>query len=225
MTDTQLKIIKRALFDSEMIEIKKLEKFPQVKAEHSPEYVRMISELREKAKRRESSVISFSPRRKIILLIAVLVILAIAVTACAFGKEIKDFFFEVYETFTKAEVKGEPNDDEFKQYMPSCIPDGYALIDNEVTDSSSRIIWSNGTHHIYLDQDKQSSNKIILDTEESVYSIKIIGNREIHYIEKNNTCTLLWIDNGYQFLLICHNSVTWESIENLISGISDLQCE
>lgn len=220
MTNAQLEIIKRALFDAEMIEIKKLETFPEVKVAHSPAYVQKISELREKTKRTESSIISFSPRRKIAILVAVVLILALTITACAFGEQIKEFLFEIYETFTRAEVEGDPNTTEFEQYTPSYIPNDYTIVDNEIVGGSSRIIWYNGDHYIYLDQDQQSSNKLILDTENSPYTQTIMGEHQIYYINENNTYIFIWIENGYQFSLYCHSSLTWDNIESLICSIS-----
>ena len=220
MTNTQLKIIKLALFDAEMFEIKKLETFPQAKVMHSPEYVQKISELREKAKRTESSMISFSPRRKTAILVAAIIIIALTLTACAFSEQIKAFFFEISETFTRAEAEGEPTTAEFEQYLPSYIPDNYTIIDNEVGYGFSRIIWYNNDHYIYLQQNQLSSSKLILDTEDSPYAKTIMGNNEIYYINKNNTYSFIWIENGYQFSLMCHGSLSWDNIENLICSIS-----
>lgn len=220
MTTAQLEIIKLALFDAEMFEIRRLEALPQINAIHSPAYAQKISKLRERTKRIESSIIQLSPRRKISILVAAIIILSLTITACAFGKQIKAFFFEISETFTRAEAEGEPTATQFEQHLPSYIPDNYIVIDNKIDKSSSRVVLFNDSHYIYLDQNLTSFNQLIFDTEDSHYTKTIMGDREIYYINKHNTYTFIWIDNGYQFSLMCHSSLSWDNIENLICSIS-----
>lgn len=94
------------------------------------------------------------------------------------------------------------------------------IVDNEIVNSSSRIIWYNGDHYIYLDQDQQSSNKLTLDTEESPYTQAIMGEYQIYYINENNTYIFIWIENGYQFSLYSHSSLAWDCFETFICSIS-----
>lgn len=225
MTNAQLKIIKRALFDAEMIEIKKLEAFPEAKGEHSEEYIKKISELRQRTKIKKSSIINLTPKRKIAILVAALITLALTITACAFAEQIEDFTFKVYEKFTSVYVEGEPDTSEFVQCMPSYIPDDYVLADNEVISISSRAIWYNGSHRIFLDQDRKSSNIISLDTEDSPCVMTTIGSNQVYYVSKNNTYVFLWIEKNYQFSLTCHSSLAWDEIEKMICSISDSNSE
>lgn len=220
MTNTQLQIIKKALFDVEMIELKRLEAFPAIQVEHSKEYTLKINSLIERERKRESSVFVWSPKRKGAVLVAVILILTLTITACAFGEQIKGFFVDIYETFTRLGVEGEPSDVPFEQYTFDWMPEEYTLIDNVIANNTSRTVWYNGKHQIYLEQDTLSSNSIIIDTENSQYEITNIGEVTVYYTYKNNTYTALWMLDNYQFCLVCHDSIAWCDIEKMIENMS-----
>lgn len=221
MTENQLQTIKQALYDAEILEVKKLEALPIIEVEHSTNYNKKINTLLEKARRGDFSPSNRTRKRRVMLLVAVIVVFALTVTACTFGEQIKNFCFSKYEKFMRVEVNGEPDNMSFKQYIPTFVPDGYVLEDNDVGNGYSRLIFINGSHRIYIDQDKLSSGKLILDTENAEYSEMDIGGKRVYCLKKNNTYTLLWLNNNYQFLVTCHSSIEWNNIESMINSLGD----
>ena len=221
MTENQLQTIKQALYDAEMLEIKKLEALPIIEVEHSTNYNKKINTLLENAKRGDFSPSNLTRKRRVMLLVAVIVVFALTVTSCAFGEQIKDFCFSIYEKFMRVEVNGETDNTSFEQYTPSFVPDGYVVDDNDVGNGYSRLIFNDGSHRIYIDQYKLSSGNMILDTENAEYSEMDIGGKIVYCLKKNNTYTLLWLNNNYQFLVTCHSSIEWNNIESMINSIGE----
>lgn len=223
MTEFDLAIIKKALIDTEKLEIKSLESFPSVKANHSKEYICKINNLIEKERKRENSVFHWTAKRKLAFFIVAILLISLTITACAFTKPIKDFFIEVYPQFTRFSADKDtpsPPPQQFKRYEPTWIPSEYYCINRDNTNGSSIIVWSNGAHKIFLQQSFSAGNTISIDTEGTAYKKELIDNLTVYYVHKNNTYSIVWTFEEYNFSLSCHDSISWENVIKTIKSLT-----
>ena len=98
MTSNEISLIKQALLIVELREVRLMDSFPTIDADHSQEYLENINKLTA-MKKHKSTHITFSSRKLIACIIAAALLLL--ATACAFYQPILNYFQEIYSTFTK----------------------------------------------------------------------------------------------------------------------------
>ena len=218
MNNKQLKLIKRAFFEVEMLELDRIEHTERVVSTSAKNFINNISILKQQ---QSKSCPQLSFRKKISIFIATILIFALALTACTFREELGDLFVDIYNRFAKVKVNGTSDNSVFEHMKPSYLPEGYILIYSKVADYYSRTIWSNQKHKIYLDQDKIDTNRLIIDTELSNLNKLEIENITILYVDKNNTFSFFWVFENYQFTLTCPDDIGIESVKKIIKSIAD----
>ncbi len=216
MTESQVKVIKKALLDVELIEIKNLEKYPTIDFELSAKYSKQVNELIRLEQKRESSFLKLSVRKKVTLLVASVLILLFVLTACLFGGQIKEFVIEIYDSMTRLFSPSDDSLSDFTEYDFSYIPDKYALVDETKYPGYFSKNYSNGLHTLIITQNIASGNSIQIDTEDASYDTINIDDRTLHRVKKNNTYTIVWKNETNAFSLSCHDSLPWEEIEKII---------
>ena len=218
MTDSQIAITKKALVAVDNIEIKKLELFPDVPFQPSEEYLKKIEKIINSEKKRESSILHLSARKKIALLIAVIITALTVLSACIYIEQIKDFLSETYGTMT---IFFSPKDKEnsgFKEYIFSYLPDKYQEIDSYQDNVSIVKVFSDGNYYLSIEQTSLSGSHIQIDTENMDYETATINELTVYYSINNNRYALLWQNPSTLFHLNCHDSIGWEEIEKIITN-------
>ena len=218
MTDSQIEITKKALVAVDNIEIKKLDLFPDVPFQPSEEYLKKIEKIINSEKKRESSVLHLSARKKIALLIAVIITALTVLSACIFIEQIKDFLTETYGTMTKFFSPNDKENGGFKEYIFSYLPDKYQEIDSYQDNVSIVKVFSDGNYYLSIEQTSLSGSHIQIDTENMDYETATINELTVYYSINNNRYALLWQNSSTLFHLNCHDSVGWEEIEKIISN-------
>lgn len=220
MNEKTLNIIKRALYDVEMLEVKKMESLPHVEHRPSEEYTRKITALMEEQRKKEKKV--FTPAKKLLAIIAaVIVIISVTVlSVSAIRKPVFEFFTEFYDKFIVLWSKDDEAPRSVEQeYCAQWIPEEYEMTQCRNYGKSIHTYYSDGTYEIVLLQGTLNSSNIVLDTEGATLVEDNIGDISIQYVYKNSTYSLLWMTEDYVFSLTCHDSIAWSDIERIVSNI------
>ena len=220
MNSIQKSIIKKVLLEVEKREIARLEYYPKIRPEHSKEYNESINAIIEKMHKRARFVFGYDSKRKATILIAAILAFALMLSACVFREKIKDFVFEIYESFTRVSVLGDPKNVDFEQHLPRWMPEEYTLSYNRASDKDSTVMWTNEKDDsIFLFQNVLSLDKISWDTEGAQVETVDLNGITVHIMYKNNTHSALWIDGDYSFFIVSSYTVGRENLERIITSI------
>ena len=166
------------------------------------------------------------PKRITLILVATLTIcfLIMFTVSAQVRSAVVDFFVEVYETFASFfiednDINENPTTIEIK-YETSYFKENSYEKTNQI-ESKFKIVenWSKNNSTIYFSQYIIETNGIFLDTEDTSYQIKYIGEQKIYYTVKNNIYFIKWLAYGYSFNLRCDESLGWEEIEKIITSL------
>ncbi len=213
-----MELVKEALYQYEMLRLKHIESLPQVEFSPTEEFNEKISELLSKP---ASATIkkSLTKRQKIAILITATVILALAVTACAFGNKIKGFFIDIFNSYASA-ASDNLEEYTFIQYELQWLPNSYRMKDSIISKNGLKTTYSKDNENIILIQIISSNASIFIDKENTDYEIKIIKDTEVYHRNTENCYYLFWIKDDYSFNLECPNTIEWSDIEKMISSIA-----
>ena len=213
-------LIRSALYDAAMIELSAFEKLPDTEHIFSSDFDKKIAELTNR-KERKATVIIPLKRRVIAAIVAITMLISMTVTAVAFGEEIKGFFTEMYEKFSRLFVETEDAKTRIEErYTFSWIPEKYEITyQNDTSASISITEISNSEDVITFIQEVSKNGNVIVDTENAIVYEKTHGDNQFLCVDKNNTLQVCWVENGYSFCLVCQNDTSWDIIESLIDGM------
>ena len=166
------------------------------------------------------------PKRITLILVATLTIcfLIMFTVSAQVRTAVVDFFVEVYETFASLfiednDINENPTTIETK-YKPTCFNNNdYKRVSQNTGNLSVLVVWEKYGSTISFSQHIIESNSIFLDTEDTSYQIKYIGEQKIYYTVKNNIYFIKWLAYGYSFNLRCDESLGWEEIEKIITSL------
>lgn len=215
MTNNEIVLIKKALLNVEMREVKFMDSFPQVDLPHSQQYIENMNNLTHTPTRVLPKKV-FSKNKFIICIIAALLMF---VTACKFKEPILDFFEETYENFTKLSTKEDVDEEIGSVYTPGYIPSGYEVVSQSSNKIGLSIIWSNGTHKIVYNQSPLNNQNTFIDTENNNYISLYIGEQPVYYILKNGTYFFIWENDHYSFKLKCSDIISISEVKKIILSI------
>lgn len=219
MTRKDILLIKKALFEVEMNEVKYMDSFPQIDLPHSQQYIDNMSNLTSPQVLVNKS--RLFPKKK--LLICVIAVILLFATACACREPILDFFEEIYESFTKLSTKEDSDEKVGVIYMPNYLPAGYEQVAQNENQLAFSVTWSNGENKIIYSQSPLNNENALLDTETNDYIAIFIDEQPVYYILKNNTYFFIWENDHYSFKLKCTDSLPKTEIELIISSIHKQQ--
>ena len=220
MNGNQLTKIKKALLYTELIEIKSLEALPDVDIVHSKEYNVRVEEIISGDLKARHKIVR-TPRQIAALIIVAMLLASLAVTAVAFRKELKGFFVEIFESFTK--LTSAPTEDApkviEKRYTIPTIPDGFVLIDEGDNEIIAQTLWLRDNDMLCLEQSVIGAT-IGMDTENGEYEKIEVNGFEGHKTYKDGIYTLTWIDAEYAFCIVCSDTVPFEDILEMAENLS-----
>ncbi len=216
MTKEQLELVKKALYQAEVIRVKQIEALPKADFVPDDEYKQRISALIEETKKPKA----ISLKKRIIVLVAAILMLALIITACAFKNEIKGFFVNMFDTFASA-TSDKDKQYNYTAYKINSLPNGYSEYSSSVVKTSSTTIYSNGKHNIMLYQATISKSVAFFDTKSDEYNLLTISNTKVYYREENSCFYIYWTDPDYMFYLSCPVNIEWATIEEMILSIGE----
>lgn len=158
-----------------------------------------------------------------ILIAAIIVIFAGAMSVGAIREPIVDFIYKVYDGFTDLFFEGDTTDKLSYIYSLSEIPEGFVETERLSNDSVNLIVFENqqNSNKIELWQQPTEDTSISYDNENGHIENYMVNGIEIAiYISDRNDCHIaFWsVDSNY-IELTYHGTTTIDEILNLISSI------
>lgn len=223
MSTISKKMLKRCLFESTLDEIRKIEEIDYSFVKASDQLKNRIKNDFETAKQNEKK---YYPRKIALILVATLTIcfLIMFTVSAQIRTVVIDFFIEVYETFASFFIENEDINENPKtietRYHPSYFHENDYTQINEINSPLRFLsIYSKNGITLEFTQYVIETNSVYLDTEDTSYEIKYIGEQKVYYKIKNNTHTVKWLAHGYSFNLNCNDSLNWEEIAKIITSL------
>ena len=218
LTSAGLDTLKLILRDLQTEEIKAIEKEPEIDFTLSVEYRSKIKAIISSLNNGGVNKV-FGWKKIIIIITAVTLVLALAITAIALREKIADFFETGTEGGVRLNVPEESPASKDGYYLLVSIPDGFEK--SYFNADKRRIIteWSREDELICFEQRLMSTgDQIDFDTESEDYRKEKIGEYTVYYNYKYSTHSAVWKNDRYVFFLDCESEVlTWEDIKNLIA--------
>ena len=222
------KLTKKKLHDAllilGMIEVSKAEALPDVAWEKSEEYIAEQEKLLTRACK-EAYAPKLTPRRAIAAVLVAIFLLA--VTACAAIEPIREFFIEVFDEYIRVETEDPGADEEIypetieQAYSIANIPNDFILTDNTQAPETTMTVWINpDSAMIIFIQNTIKGNNITMDGDNVEYEEIIIEGRNVFKHHGNGLYTLLWKEHGYLFSISCSDTIPWETIVDMVTGLA-----
>ncbi len=220
MTKEQISIAKEALYQYELIRIKHIEALSDPDFSPSEEYSNKKEEIRAKIKNNTLKSRVLSTKQKIAVIIAATLIMTIIATACAFGKQIRGFFVNFFDSFSTIQPTG--NNKYFcENYELTWVPEDYIETNKTTTKKLIKIEYSNNTDIIDFICQPKSYFYAILDTQLAEYEKFTLEDKEIYFSEKYGLYTFYWVENDATLYLSCNTSIQWLDIERMILSVKE----
>ena len=218
--------IKAALLIFGMAEIKRFESLPNIPEPRSEKYLAAREELLSMHLGEAQRI--WTPKRAVAAILVAIFLLA--VTACAAIEPIREFFVEVFDSFIKVEIEDPeaPGADEEiypetieQAYGIANIPNDFILTDNTRAPETTMTVWINpDSAMIILIQNTIKGNNITMDGDNVEYEEIIIEGRNVFKHHGNGLYTLLWKEHGYLFSISCSDTIPWETVVDMVTGLA-----
>ena len=220
MTNNQLAAARSALEFIELGEANVLSHLSDTIPNYSERFNAGIERLIASERRRESSVLKLPLRKKILILVAAMIISLLTATSCVFREEIKDFIIEVYSNSVILSTGDSGAHEITAEYHPNYLPSGY--LHDKTIRSNTKITstWQRGSNTITLTQATKLTEEIKLDLYGTDYRLLEIKGMEIHSLHENRSYYCVWTHDGYTFTLRAGSDLDLEDVKDIIRSIS-----
>lgn len=218
MTINQAKILKNALYDVQMMELRYIDMLPKYDTENSEKINTTFKEICEGISKKKRQISG-----RFIVILAAAIISILLIMSVSASEAIRSFFVNIYETYIQINIK--PNDDKenleapMQEFTASYMPEGYTKTSVEKYPALIETTWANGEYEISLTQNKPQNGGFSLDNE-TEYLTVIINGKTVYYMHKHNTYFAIWSDGEYIFDISCYDSVSFEELTRIISSIA-----
>ena len=221
------KKLQNALFVLGMMELNEIKKLPNVPIPCKEEYIAEQEKILTQACK-EAYAPKLTPRRAIAAVLVAIFLLA--VTACAAIEPIREFFIEVFDEYLRVEVDNPDASENKEEVLPKTIevaysitniPDGFVLVDDSRSIISIMTMWlkDDGSVLIY-EQDIISENEVNLDGDNAEYGEIVIEGRSVFKHYSDGMYVLMWKEHGYLFSISCSDTIPWETIVDMVTGLA-----
>lgn len=209
------KIINDAMLMYQEDMVKEFSSYPDTPVVFSPEYqnnmYKMLTEHRRKINR-------VNRRKLVAALVVSLLIASMMLTAFIAREQIFDFFVKIFDDRTQLSTNPENNELITQIYSPKYMPAGYVL-EKKINSTNVYIeLWQNGNIRIKFFQRCSQNNDIFVDDEYGNYQVIKSEGLLLYYLERNDTQTVIWNYDGYNFQLDCPSEVDWDIIIKIITS-------
>lgn len=157
-----------------------------------------------------------------VFLIAVTITFAGLMTVEAVRQKVIEFVVHVYHELTQYEYSSDKEAAALPELRFDYLPAGMEFVTDEThTDFWRHILWENGSGQ-YLNlrcvaASKNSSDTLIVDTEDAQTSTCIIQGHETTILMKNGTTTILWVDEVAHYTI--QSDLELSELQAFINGL------
>ncbi len=212
MTGTQKKQLREALLCLRDLEMARFDPAPTEQVEFSPAFLRFIEDCKESAKKKERAFFPLTRRWRVAAAILA-AILALALTACAFYRQIGRLLVEYFPGH--ADFRGTDGGPDVieRVYLPTELPEGYEYSDRLDSPAGLAVWWRRGAHSLTYRQSVLGGHAESVTTEGDYRELQIDG-VDVYYSEYKGRRSLYWSADGYAFALTVNDDSI--SLEDLL---------
>lgn len=210
------RIIKEAVLQCQLEEIREFELCPDTPVEFSQEFEDNMAKLLAGCRQEKIYV---AKRKRTVALVAALLIASMMLTAFAARKYIIEFFVNIFEDRTLLSTDSVEADGINTVYKFKWIAQGFTLESEIESQNSYAEVWKNDFLRIKYFQRCSQNNDIMVDDEHGAYLERPIDDISVYYLLRNERQIIVWNYDGYNFQLDCPSDLDWETITQMIKSI------
>lgn len=186
----------------------------------SPKFEQKMQKL---IKRRKNSLWKYvnTPIKRFAAACLVIIILcSMLMSFRSIREPVVEFFVNVYERFTElfsSQSTFLPNKIEEVKIF-EYVPEGYELESITNNDIAVTTIWKNSDGKTIKINQEIKNGSVIFDTENSEYGI-LNNDIEVFYSAKNGLASYFWVDESYDYSIICYDEISTEEIIKMIDSL------
>lgn len=146
--------------------------------------------------------INTTAKRAAVIMVAILALLSSAMSVRAIREPVITFFTELYEKYIDISFGGDTSNSIEHEYMPTCLPEGFTLIDKQSSATSIITMYKGADSGLLiLDQTTTGSTTASLDKEHGKITETFVGEIPALLYESDRIVLVLWAENAYYFVL------------------------
>lgn len=210
------RIIKEAVLQYQLEEIREFELCPDTPVEFSQEFEDNMAKLLVGCRREK---VYFAKRKRTVALVAALLIASMMLTAFAARKYIVEFFVNVFEDRILLSTDLVESERITTVYQLTWMSYEFSFESKIESQNSYVEIWGNADKKLYYSQKCSNKNTMYLDDEYESYSEVTIDDFSVYYLERKDRQIIVWNYDGYNFQLDCPSDLDWETITQMIKSI------
>jgi hypothetical protein len=199
-------MLKDAVIRADLYELSVLP--PDDKIEHtfSTRFLRKMKALIRQSKNRSLTAQStFKPRKLVAILVAALILLfASAMSVSAVRETVFKFITEVYEKYTQVffneSQSTQPIDEVFTAYAPTKIPTGFELV-HENLNGLVMLEYEKENEYLTYEQKRLDKVSMHINTEGVELEDFEFNGLPAKYYSNQGMQTLIWYDNNYMYMI------------------------
>ncbi len=165
--------------------------------------------------------------KRIVALLAVIIILGITTVACVpvlrnrFYKMIED----IYEKYSRISFEKTHEDHldigPFVEYGFTEVPEGFELIEKIVQDYYVSVTYTSNGRDLVFRQMLMEDSKFIINTEDSKLKVICLDGVERHYLDNEESRMIFWYDDQYVFVV--SGNIGESDIVSLAKNVSTIK--
>ena len=217
MKRSDLQLIKRALYDAELIRLRRYDSLPRVEKEHTEEYKKKISLLlegEEKGLYTDRTVV----KKRWLLATVVTIIIALTVTACAVIEPIRTVIAEFFENCIKFSTSSGDGDVSMEEYGLYYLPEGFEKTNEEKDVNLIRIEYKNNGEQIVFIQTRISG---VMTFDEEHYVTEVAG-KEVFVFTKAESDVVFWTDENYKYTVYYPEELDFSEVRKMIESVAPI---
>ncbi len=220
-------ILKRALFDAAMIDIKRIESLPLPGFAHTEEHKARIADIFEECLDYEERSIRRAKRKRALLIAAIIAALAFTITACTVIEPIRSFIVTVTKEATSFD-KGPGSAKEPPSNIPfnglDYIPEGFVKNEDESlsTQATTEIVYYNNEKRLSISRAIIAFSSESADSEGSPAEVLKIDGYDVYLFTKWKNDLAVWHDEYYRYSLIFPEELGKEELIKMIKSVQPL---
>lgn len=221
MTRREIRLLKQALWTIDRREIEAFERLNDPIPPFSEEFNKNMQKLLHPEPKRRWQGVNIPKKRLLTVAFAVIMIVALTVSASAVGKKLFPFIVTFWKDAVGLQIIETPSRTTITEhYTLDEVPTGYQRPTNKQNEYRHITEWWRGEDkYIALTQDLAQNTSIHASLKEGEYQYITLRGTEMMYVNSHGICQFIWQENGYSFTFLCPDDIPWEDIVRMVESI------
>ena len=213
--------LKNAMIDYCTNLVKNELSFSDEKVLVSPKFEQKMQKLIKRRKNPLWKYVNTPVKRFVAACLVIIILCGVLMGFRTIREPVIEFFVNIYERFTElfsSQSDFVPNQiEEVKAF--AYVPDGYELESIDNLDLIVNTVWKNDVGKTIKLVQGIKNGSVTFDTEHAEYGMINNGDIEVFYSIKNGVFLYYWVDENYDYSMICYNELPAEEILKMIDSL------